>query len=122
MVMTIRELYSEIHGDYDKAISNLRKDELLKKYIKLFLSDGTFNMLETSLAEKDGKNAFLAAHTLKGLCLNFSFTTLCTSSSLLTENLRDGNIKPDSGELFEKVKSDYLLVTEKISNYFAQER
>lgn len=122
MVMTIRELYSEIHGDYDKAISNLRKDELLKKYIKLFLSDGTFNMLETSLAEKDGKNAFLAAHTLKGLCLNFSFTTLCTSSSLLTENLRDGNIKPDSGELFEKVKSDYLLVTEKISNYFAQGR
>ena len=55
---------------------------------------------------KNYEEAFRAAHTIKGVCQNLSFTKLYESSSRLTENLRSGyGEKTDS--LVSQVAEDY---------------
>ena len=38
--MTLQELYSEIGGNYDQAVSVLRVDKLIDKHIRRFIENG----------------------------------------------------------------------------------
>ena len=104
--MTIRECYEELGSDFDKVLSRLVSEALVKKFALKFLDDPSFGQLETALADKDAETAFRAAHTLKGVCLNLGFDELFEVSAELTEKLRERKTA-GSEELFQKVSQKY---------------
>jgi HPt (histidine-containing phosphotransfer) domain-containing protein len=58
--------------------------------------------------EKNYEEAFRAAHTIKGVCQNLSFTSLYEVSNRLNEALRNGPT-PEAPGLLEKVKVTALV-------------
>ncbi len=54
----------------------LGNEQLLVKMMKMFLSDPNYSLLCEAADKGDDKAVFSAAHTLKGLCGNFSMTEL----------------------------------------------
>lgn len=104
--MTLQECYAAMGGSYEDAIARLRSEKLVQKFVLKFLSDGSYDLLCRSMAAQDYKEAFRAAHTIKGVCQNLSFHRLSDSSARLTEALRDGwNESVDA--LVEEVRADY---------------
>lgn len=111
--MNLRECYEYLDGDYEAVLSHLRKEELVRKFLYLFLSDDSYERLVRSLQTGDDGEAFRAVHTLKGICQNLSFTRLYNSSVALTEALRYGRSGDISG-LAEQVREDYQRTVEAI--------
>lgn len=104
--MTIRECYEQMGANFDNVLSRLGSEAIIERFALKFLDDTSFQSLEETLAKKDVKEAFRAAHTLKGVCLNLGFDNLFTVSSELTEVLRADSLE-GTDELFEKVKEQY---------------
>ena len=88
-------------------------EELVRKFLLKFLDDKSYADLERTLSEGDYKEAFRAAHTLKGVCLNLGFTELYKVSAELTEVLR-GRETAGSDELYTQVKEQYTTLTDAI--------
>lgn len=108
--MTVRECYEELGSDFDKVLSRLVSEALVKKFALKFLDDPSFGQLEkleTALADKDAETAFRAAHTLKGICLNLGFDNLFAPSQELTEKLRGATTIEGTDELFAAVEKEY---------------
>ncbi len=104
--MKLKECYAMLDGDYESAVSHLSSDALVEKFLYKFLDDKSYNNLVSALDEQNFEEAFRAAHTLKGVCQNLSFTKLGASSSALTEALR-GDLDPSYLSLAAQVKDDY---------------
>lgn len=104
--MSLKECYSMMDGDYEDVLSRFRNEALIKKFALKFLSDPTFAALCSSLEAKNHEEAFRAAHTLKGVCQNLSFTKLYKSSDKLTEALRHEQYEAVSN-LMQAVETDY---------------
>lgn len=104
--MTLQECYAALGGDYEDVLNRLRSERLVQKFVLKFLQDGSYDLLVSSMAAEDYGEAFRAAHTIKGICQNLSFTRLYESSSALSEALR-GGFTPEAPALFEQVKADY---------------
>ena len=67
------------------------------------------------MENKNYEDAFRSAHTLKGVCQNFSFDRLYEVSNELTELLRDRTgEKPGIPEAMEKVTEVYEMTIEEI--------
>ncbi len=107
--MTLRDCYAALGGDYDEVIARLRSERLVQKFVLKFMDDGSFEALVRAVGEKNQEEAFRAAHTIKGMCQNLSFTTLGRSADELTEALRNG-WSDEAPALLEKVSADYARV------------
>ena len=70
--MTLSELYSSLGESLNEVLERLRMESRIAKYLKLFLSDPSFEELKNAFASQDAKTAFRAAHTLKGVAANLS--------------------------------------------------
>lgn len=107
--MSIEECYEQMGGSYKDVLSRIPSEELVKRFLALFLNDKSFNELGSAVKSKDREAAFIASHTLKGVCANLGLSDLCKSVSVLTEVLRPKteNIAPECYTLFEKVTQDY---------------
>ena len=116
--MTLQECYTALGGNYDDAISRLRSERLVTKFVVKFLDDDSCALLLRSMDEKNYEEAFRAAHTIKGVCQNLDFTRLYQSSSQLSEALRNG-CSPEAPALVERVKADYQQTLEAIRAYQA---
>lgn len=116
--MTLQECYRELDGDYQDVTARLRSEKLVQKFVLKFLDDGSFDLLCRSMEEKQAEEAFRAAHTIKGMCQNLSFTRLGESSSRLTEALRSG-WSPEAEPLFVQVTADYRKTAEAIRQFQA---
>ena len=114
--MTIKECYEACGANYEEVLGRLRSERLVTKFAGKFLADPSFNLLETSLAEKNFDEAFRAAHTLKGVCQNLALTKLYVSSERMAEVLRPGREAERDGvdldALFKQVAEDYTQTTE----------
>lgn len=104
--MTIQECYAALEGDYQEVLGRLYSEELVKKFVGKFLADQSFQQLESSLTAEDHDAAFRAAHTLKGVAQNLSFTKLYCSSHEITEALRAKD-HALAAQLFPAVSRDY---------------
>ena len=104
--MTVQECYEAIGGDYDEIMSRLRSEERVKKFAGMFLKEECYNTLVEKLREQNQEEAFRAAHTLKGVCQNMSFTTLFRSSYEITEALREKDMDK-ANSLLGQVTEDY---------------
>ncbi len=104
--MTLKECYTALEGDYEEVIARLRSEKMVQKFVLKFLNDKSHELLVTSMETKNYEEAFRAAHTIKGVCQNLSFTRLYESSHILTENLRAGYGDETDG-LVQRVEKDY---------------
>ncbi|MCI8659109.1 MAG: Hpt domain-containing protein [Lachnospiraceae bacterium] len=104
--MTLKECYAELEGDYEGVLARLRSERMVQKFVLKFLNDKSYELLVTSLETGNNDEAFRAAHTIKGVCQNLSFTKLYESSSQLTECLRSGT-GPEADALVRQVEEDY---------------
>lgn len=106
--MTLEELYQEISGNYQNIKERLRKEERIEKFVLLFLKDESYPTLLQTWEQRHLEEAFRAAHTLKGICMNLSFDELYKFSSEMTECLRSGDemgaekVLPDLEKCYEK--------------------
>ena len=70
IILTIQEVYEKINGDYEDVLTRLPREELVKKFAVKFLDHPSFDQLVKALEEDNQEEAFRAAHTLKGVCMN----------------------------------------------------
>lgn len=119
--MGLKECYQRIGGNYEDAVGRLYSEKLVRKFVLKFLNDPSFGLLEKSLDEKNYEEAFRAAHTIKGVCQNLSFTRLQDSSSALTEALRSGCWTPEVPGLMQRVTADYQETVSAIKILQAEE-
>lgn len=104
--MTLKECYTALEGDYEGVLGRLRSEKMVQKFVLKFLNDKSYELLKTSMESGNYEDAFRAAHTIKGVCQNLSFTKLYESSHILTENLRAG-YGAETDELVRRVDEDY---------------
>ena len=121
--MTLKELYTQIGGDYDAVISRLRMERLVERFILRFLDDHSCQELIDAWASGDEDASFKAAHTAKGVCANLSLTHLQDLSSQICEALRPGNealkAQTDIDALVEELKLAYANTVSCIETYKA---
>lgn len=86
--MTIQECYAAMGGNYDEVVARLRAEDRIAKFLVRILDDKNMELLANSVEARDLKEAFRAAHTMKGICLNLSLTKLGNAASDMTEVLR----------------------------------
>lgn len=110
--MTIKEYYEVIGSRYEDVLNRLGSENLVKRFAVRFLQDTTFQTLEEKMKEANGEEAFRAAHTLKGVCLNLGFTALGEASSELTEAMRGTKDTTGCEMLMQKVTMEYKKVIE----------
>ena len=55
--MTIQECYAALEGDYQEVLGRLYSDALVQKFVLKFLSDQSFQLLESSLKEENYEDA-----------------------------------------------------------------
>lgn len=111
--MDIKTFYAAIGGNYEEILGRFITDERILKFVRRFPADGSFSLLTASLAEKNVEEAFRAAHTLKGVAQNLSFTALFQKVEPLTEILRGGSL--DVGTLPDEVEKLYKLTVDSIA-------
>lgn len=117
--MTLKECYETIGGDYEDAVRRLMSEALLKRFVIKALEDESFQNLLAALEQENWEEAFRAAHTLKGVALNLSFTSLAVSASELTECLR-GSKGPAPKALVCQVQADYERTMEAVREFAAE--
>ena len=107
--MTIEQCYQELGGNYAEVCGRLPSQHLVEKFARKFLDDQSYAELTAAMAAGDREVAFRAAHTLKGVAANLSFTRLRVSASDLTELLRApaDTIPAKAGPMLEAVTRDY---------------
>ena len=111
--MNLTECYNAIGGNYEDVLRRLTSERLVRKFAVKFLDDKSYELLESSLNENNIEEAFRAAHTIKGVCSNLSFSKLLHSSEDITEALRAGDLEK-AKQLFPAVTENYQLTVNSI--------
>ena len=121
--MTIQEFYQSLDGNFAEVQQRLPSDRLIKRFITKFLDDGSYAELSQAMASGQREQAFRAAHTLKGVCANLSFTRLLTSVSALTDLLRQESdaISESAAAALADVTRDYGRTVSAIRAYLESE-
>lgn len=123
--MTLQELYQEIGGDYNQAISVLRMENLIDKHIRKLTKNGVISQLLAAGESLDHTQMFEAAHAIKGVCGNLGLRTLANMASEIADEFRAGNSrKMTDDEVREKLKAievQYRRTEDGIRRYEEQE-
>lgn len=107
--MTIEECYTAMGANYQDVLRRFYKPDMIRRFARMFLQDTSFQQLTDAMARQDVKDAFLAAHTLKGVCLN-----LMPSAVALTEILRAGSFD-GAAEQYALVEKEYHKTIEALN-------
>ena len=86
-MISMREAYEKIGANYDDACARL--------------------MGEAAMAAGDAKEAFMAAHTLKGVSQNLGFDNLYEPAVMVTEALRGADAVDDAREGMHALQQQY---------------
>ena len=117
--MTIEECYSIMGGDWDGIKRRLGNDALIAKLSLKFLSAKEYSEIGDAINTRDWENAFLNAHTLKGVALHLGYNELAKAASALTELLRPRKLdNPREAErLYLSITSEHNKVINAINVY-----
>ena len=114
--MTLEECYTAMGANYQDVLKRFYKSDMIRRFVKMFLQDDSFRLLTDAMAKQDVKEAFRAAHTLKGVCLNLGFDNLSSPAVALTEILRAGTFE-GAAEQYAIVKTEYDRTIKAIELY-----
>lgn len=104
--MTVKECYESMESDYEDVLGRMGSERLVKRFALKFPDDPSYLNLEKAIQEQNAEEAFRAAHTLKGVCLNLGFDRLYKVSAELTEKLRGRELSGYEA-LYGKVQDEY---------------
>lgn len=111
--MTGKELYEAIGGDYEKVMATLHTDAMVIRFAQMFLNDKSFPDLKAAMDREDYTEAFKAAHSLKGVCLNMCYDKIGRQAIAITEDLRDGKAIDAAKEKMPELEQTYEnIITE----------
>lgn len=114
--MTIRECYELMESDFDGVLRRLGSENIISRVAVKFLNDPSIDELRSALSDGRTEDAFRAAHTLKGVCVNLGFDRLYECSSELTELLRAGST--DGADiLLERVEESYAITADALTRF-----
>ena len=99
MQMTVQECYESMGSDFEGVLGRMGSEAMV-------------NMVK-AVEEQNAEEAFRAAHTLKGICLNLGLDRLYKVSACLTEKLR-GREFNGYEEAYEEVQQEYQKTIEAI--------
>lgn len=105
--MTMEECYARMGADYTDVLRRLGKEERIRRFLARLPEDESFPNLCRALEEQNVEEAFRAAHSLKGICMNLGLGALCRSATALTEELRNGELVEISAPLVQQLEKDY---------------
>ena len=111
--MDLKECYAKLGGDYEEVASRLRSERIIRKFVLKFLDDKSYQLLVDYLENHNNEEALRAAHTLKGVCQNLSFTRLYESSSQMNNLFKEGR-NDEAAAIMPQVTSDYMATCEAI--------
>ena len=114
-IMNVKECYAMIGGDYEDMKRRFLTDARIQKFALMFLRDRSMEDLRAGMRDEKYENAFLAAHTLKGVCLNLGFSGLYAPVCDITEKLRAGNYDEAAADL-PLVEQAYEVICEGLRN------
>lgn len=106
--MTIKECYENMGADYEDVRLRLMSDDRIARFLGMFRRDESFANLTASMQNGDAQEAFRAAHSLKGICMNLSLTRLRDAAAVLTEALRPGKITSEAEAFYQQAEKTYL--------------
>lgn len=122
--MNIEECYEELGGNCSEIKMRLTGIGLIDKFLVKFLDDKSFDTLCRQMECGNREEAFRAAHTLKGICANLSFSRLLASVSGLTEELRPASetnsVSYKAIDMLSDVRRDYEVTADAIRRYLGQ--
>ena len=104
--MTVQECYESIGADFEGVLGRMGSEAMVKRFALKFPDDPCYGNLVKAVEEQNAEEAFRAAHTLKGICLNLGLDRLYEVSACLTEKLR-GRAFDGYEEAYEKVQQEY---------------
>ena len=104
--MTVQECYESMGSDYEGVLGRMGSEGMVKRFALKFLDDPSYANLVKAVEEQNAEEAFRAAHTLKGICLNLGLDRLYKVSAELTEKLR-GREFDGYEESYRKVQTEY---------------
>lgn len=103
--MNVKEFYSQIGGDYDRAIQMLMNDAFVLKLLKKFAEGNYYDELKKARDENDVTHIFAITHTLKGVAGNLCLTPVFEKASSIceaTRNKKDGvDVSKEMDDLIE---------------------
>ena len=124
-MMTLRELYSEIGGDYEQALRVLRAEKLIDKHIRRLPGNGVAGRLADAGRTMDPAELFEAAHAMKGVCGNLGLDSLADAAEKITEEFRPGGERKYSDDevkgFIAEVDELYSKTIEGIKRYEAEQ-
>ena len=108
---SIRDAYEKMGADYEDVLRRLMGDEMVGRFAIKFLDDDSMDKLEAGLAAGDAREAFIGAHTLKGVCQNLGFDNLYAPAVDVTEALRNASSVDDTLPLMPALRKQYAVTT-----------
>ena len=107
--MTLREFYDKTGGDYDEVCERLGGPETVGLIVKMLVTDRHYERCRQALIEGDAESAFIAAHALKGICMNLDLRKIQEDASRLTDVLREGQRNmAEAPAAFSALQASYL--------------
>ncbi len=83
------------------------KEALYNKYLIKFIHEPTYALLQEAMCTQDAKEAFKAAHTIKGIAGNLSIVPLYKTLTALCDVLRAASDMKLAGDLFAQFSEEY---------------
>lgn len=90
---------------------------LIKKFFTDFTMDCNFIKLKKALSENNYKEAFIAAHTLKGICDELYIEGFGNIICRISYLIKAGNIKPVY-EIMPEAEQAYKVLSETLKTVF----
>ena len=119
--MTIRELYSEIGGNYDQAVRIMKMDKLIDRYVRKLKNSSLDEKLAEAAVTMDAVQLFESAHAMKGVCSNLGLEALAAAANEITEEFRAGNARKLSDDevraRLDAIAAMYRRTVEGIERY-----
>lgn len=85
----MKEKLMTVGVEYDEVLKRfMGKEDFYLRMLKKFLNDQNYSGLKQAIEDKNWKDAFVYAHTVKGLCGNLGLGGILDYVSPLTEELR----------------------------------
>ncbi|MBD5476749.1 MAG: Hpt domain-containing protein [Lachnospiraceae bacterium] len=93
----MKEKLMAVGVEYDEVLKRfMGKEDFYLRMLKKFVDDKNYGGLQQAVADKNWKEAFTYAHTVKGLCGNLGLGGILDYVGPLTEELRNGPYDEES--------------------------